>query len=80
MTPLSPVERLVSYPLGTRVVVRYRIPGGFTDALGYLNARTNVECTVVTKRGPIEVPLTEVVAAKRVPPPPSPRERPSSIR
>ncbi|WP_245633668.1 ferrous iron transport protein A [Amycolatopsis jejuensis] len=57
-------------PLGTRVVVRYRIEGGFTDALGPLVARDDETCTVETKRGPVVIPLAAVVAAKPVPPPP----------
>lgn len=61
---------LLDLPLGTRVVVRYRIEGGFTDALGPLLARDATTCTVETKRGLVVVPLDAVVAAKPVPPPP----------
>ena len=61
---------LLDLPLGTRVVVRYRIEGGFTDALGPLLAREATTCTVETKRGLVVVPLDAVVAAKPVPPPP----------
>ena len=57
-------------PLGTRVVVRYRIEGGFTDALGPLRDRDATTCTVETKRGLVVVPLDAVVAAKQVPPAP----------
>ncbi|GAB3391888.1 putative acetyltransferase [Amycolatopsis echigonensis] len=64
MTPLTEL------PLGTRVVVRYRIEGGFTDALGPLRARDADTCTVETKRGLVVVPLAAVVAAKPVPPAP----------
>ncbi|MFB9925323.1 ferrous iron transport protein A [Amycolatopsis halotolerans] len=64
MTPLTEL------PLGTRVVVRYRIEGGFTDALGSLRARDAETCTVETKRGLVVVPLAAVVAAKPVPPAP----------
>ena len=66
---------LATAPLGTRVVVRYRIPGGATDALGDLIARTRGTCTVATRRGDVELPLTEVIAAKPVPPPPIRRAR-----
>ncbi|MFD9888529.1 ferrous iron transport protein A [Amycolatopsis sp. NPDC059027] len=64
---------LPDVPLGTRVVVRYRIEDGFTDALGTLLARDAATCTVETKRGPVVVPLDAVVAAKPVPPPPERR-------
>jgi len=66
---------LATAPLGTRVVVRYRIPGGATDALGDLIARTPSTCTVATRRGDIELPLGDVIAAKPVPPPPIRRAR-----
>ncbi|WP_456062088.1 putative acetyltransferase [Amycolatopsis rhabdoformis] len=64
-------------PLGTRVVVRYRVEGGFTDALGPLVARDSTTCTVETRRGLVVVPLDAVVAAKPVPPAPE-RRRPKS--
>jgi hypothetical protein len=65
-----PADFLNSVPLGTRVVARYRVPGGFTDALGYLRARDGRTCQVDTRRGLVAVPLADVVAAKRVPEPP----------
>ncbi|NMR29814.1 hypothetical protein HGO92_08940 [Arthrobacter sp. SF27] len=58
---------------GTRVVVRYRIDDGVTDALGYLVSLDATECTVRTRRGDVVVPLDRVEAAKEVPPPPAPR-------
>lgn len=61
---------LPDVPIGTRVVVRYRIEGGFTDALGYLRSRDAEECTVETKRGLSTIRLGDIVAAKPVPPPP----------
>jgi len=69
----SPTDRLRALPLGSRVVVRYRIEGGFTDALGYLRSWDEIRCTVETKRGSAEVPWDRIVAAKPVPPPPAPR-------
>ncbi len=57
-------------PLGTRVVVRHRIEGGFTDALGTLVARDESTCTVETRRGPVVVAFDAVALAKPVPPPP----------
>ncbi|WP_323959019.1 ferrous iron transport protein A [Arthrobacter sp. JZ12] len=66
---------LMEIPLGTRVVVRYRIDGGLTDALGELSARDSATCTVSGRRGDVVVPLEKVTAAKPVPPPP-PRRAP----
>ncbi|OZM73143.1 ferrous iron transport protein A [Amycolatopsis antarctica] len=58
---------------GTRVVVRHRIEGGFTDALGYLREHDATGCTVQTRRGLVRVALADVVAAKPVPEPPARR-------
>jgi hypothetical protein len=55
---------------GPRVVVRYRIEGGFSDALGVLSSRTPTHCVIDTRRGPATVDLTDVVLAKQVPPTP----------
>jgi hypothetical protein len=66
---------IVSAQLGSRLVVRKRIDDGFSDALGYLRACTETECVIETKRGLVTIPLSEVVAAKEVPPPPAPRAR-----
>jgi hypothetical protein len=71
--PSSPAHILGSLPLGTRVVVRSRIDGGFTDALGDLVARDAGTVTVRTRRGDAVVRLETVVAAKPVPPPPAAR-------
>jgi hypothetical protein len=67
---MTPLTRLRELPISTRVVVRYRIEGGFTDALGPLRERDAETCTVETKRGLVVVPLDAVVAAKPVPPQP----------
>ena len=71
----GPVEFLTGAALGTRVVVRTRIAGGYTDALGYLRSCDTTHCTVETKRGTLSLALAEVVAAKEIPPPPPPRPR-----
>ncbi|GAB3034486.1 hypothetical protein GCM10027052_10320 [Parafrigoribacterium mesophilum] len=55
--------------------MRTRIDGGFTDAVGYLRARTDTECVVETRRGTVALELAQVTAAKVVPPPP-PRRAP----
>lgn len=67
------VDFLLGVKPGTRVVVRSRIGGGFSDALGILRSRTQTQCVVETKRGLVTIALADVVAAKEVPPPPAPR-------
>ncbi|MFJ2980651.1 hypothetical protein ACIPEP_17525 [Curtobacterium sp. NPDC087082] len=61
--------------VGDRVVVRAHHGGGAQDALGVIVARTASAVTIDTRRGPVEVALADVVAAKPVPPPPAPRPR-----
>ena len=70
-----PVAALRALPPGTRVVVRYRLGEGFTDALGELLTCAAEEASVRTRRGDVVVRLADVVAAKPVPPPP-PRRAP----
>lgn len=69
--------RLLSLPLGTRVVVRYLIEDGerATDVLGELRERTADHVLIGTRRGPVQVPLAQVLLAKPVPPPPESRSR-----
>ncbi|MET4093355.1 hypothetical protein [Arthrobacter sp. UYCu712] len=75
-SPMPPPQQFLSAaPLGTRVVVRYRIEGGLTDVLGELVGRAGAECTVRTRRADVVIPLPLVVAAKEVPPAP-PRRNP----
>ncbi|WP_026552510.1 hypothetical protein [Arthrobacter sp. H20] len=72
----SPAQQLIALPVGTRVVVRYRIDGGLTDALGDLVQVDQDTCTVRTRRqGDVVVRLALVTAAKPVPPPPARRPR-----
>ena len=66
----GPADVLSSTPLGTRVVARYRIAGGFTDALGYLRSCDGTVCVIETRRATVTVTLSDVVAAKAVPEPP----------
>jgi len=70
---MEPADLLCSLPAGTRVVVRHRVIGGYSDALGDLVSCTAEYCVVVTRRGEITVRLADVVAAKPVPPPPTRR-------
>jgi hypothetical protein len=63
------------------VVVRYRIEGGLTDALGHLLASDAGSCTIRTRQADVVIPLERVVAAKEVPPAPprrTPRQAPPS--
>lgn len=74
---MTPAE-LRALPLGTRLVVRYRLHDeqhGATDALGDLIAIDAVTCTIATRRGDVVIPIADIVAAKQVPPPPAPRPR-----
>lgn len=64
-----------TWHVGERVVVRYRIEGGFSDALGELLRVDETGVEVMTKRGPIAVPAEGIVLGKKVPPPPAPRNR-----
>ncbi|UUL77677.1 hypothetical protein NG819_10210 [Pseudarthrobacter sp. Fe7] len=66
----APAQFLAAAEPGTRVVVRYRIEGGFTDALGHLLACAAGSCTVRTRQSDVVIPLELVVAAKEVPPAP----------
>lgn len=68
MLASGPRDALLRLAAGTRVVVRYRIEGGLTDALGILTARDAEQCTVATRRGEVVIPLAAVTAAKAVPP------------
>ena len=71
----GPFAFLVDAPLGTRVVVRTRVTGGYTDALGFLRERSAASVSVETKRGLVTLLMADVVAAKAVPPAPEPRRR-----
>jgi len=70
---IDPATFLASTPLGSRVVVRTRIEGGYTDAVGYLREAAPASVVVETKRGLVTLALADVEAAKAVPPPPPPR-------
>lgn len=81
----DPVEFIRNAPLGTRMTVRKRIDTAdarFTDAVGYLRGCSDSECVIETRRGLVTISLTEVTAAKAVPPPPlrrAPRYPPTAI-
>ncbi|TVU65693.1 hypothetical protein FQP90_04210 [Paenarthrobacter nitroguajacolicus] len=71
---MPPRQFLLSAEPGIRVVVRYRIADGLTDALGYLLDASENSCTVRTRTSDVEIPLAMVIAAKEVPPPPQRRK------
>ena len=71
----GPFAFLADAPLGMRVVVRTRISGGYTDALGFLRSRDAASVSVETQRGLVTLAMVDVVAAKEVPPAPEPRVR-----
>lgn len=61
---------------GHRVVVRYLLPSGqATDALGMLLSADETTIVVDGKRGVETIAVTDIIAAKEVPPPPEPRSR-----
>ncbi len=69
------VNRLTGLALGTRVVVRYRIDGMLSDALGVLSSRDDLGCTITTRTSKVRIKYDDVHLAKTVPPPPVPRPR-----
>ncbi|MDJ0335466.1 hypothetical protein QMG83_09545 [Salinibacterium sp. G-O1] len=59
---------------GMRVVVRYRLPTGqATDALGMLVSADETTLVVDGKRGLERIDVSSIIAAKEVPPAPTPR-------
>ncbi len=63
---IEPIE------IGQRVVGRYRLPDGrATDALGMLLSANATHLVVDGKRGVETIAVADVIAAKRVPPPPA---------
>jgi len=74
---MTPAE-LRALPLGTRVIVRYRLHDDkhpSSDALGDLIAADDARCTVATRHGDVTIAFADVLLAKTVPPPPVPRPR-----
>lgn len=62
------VAAFLALPLGSRVVVRYRVGELATDALGLLVRMTDTDCEIRTRRGDVTVRLADIIAAKQVPP------------
>lgn len=70
-------------PLGSRVVVRWRLAepeaatgATLTDSVGVLSSRDEEHLVVETSRGPVRIALASVTTAKEVPPKPSRRGAP----
>lgn len=57
----------MEWKVGERVVVRYRKPDGFYDALGHLTEVAPDHVTVNTRKGLVTVPANVMVTGKRVP-------------
>ena len=61
----------MSFAVGERIVIRYRLADGLHDALGEALEVAPTHVTVATRRGPVRVDARTMVTGKRVPPPPS---------
>ena len=61
----------MSFAVGERIVIRYRLPDGLHDALGEALEVAPTHVTVATRRGPVRVDARTMVTGKRVPPPPT---------
>ena len=66
--PLNQPDLTRTLTVGMRVVLRHRIDGGLTDALGPLVSADDTTLVVQTRRGLVSVARGDVVAAKEVPP------------
>lgn len=65
-----------AWPVGVRVVVRRRLPGGmYSDVLGELLATSPAGVEVRTRRGDVTVPAADIAVGKTVPPAPPRRPR-----
>ncbi len=64
-----------AWEVGQRVTVRFRIDGGFTDALGYIRRIDETGMDIETRRGLVTVAAELITVGKLVPPPPA-RRRP----
>lgn len=57
--------------VGARAVLRRRLPDGrLTDVLGVILAWADGWVSVATRSGEVEVAVADLVAGKRIPPPP----------
>lgn len=66
------------WPIGARVVVRYRLPDGWrSDALGELLESSADGVVIRTRRGDVRVAAADIELGKIVPPAPLRRRRPA---
>ena len=63
-----PVLPWMEWPLGTRVVVRYRLLDGLHDALGEIIEQAADHVIINTRCGHVRIEATTMVTGKRVPP------------
>jgi len=73
------VVRITRADVGTRVMIRRRIPGPtpLSDVLGTLQSWSSGVLTVLRADGtPVQITEDDVVAARVIPPRPTPRPRP----
>ncbi len=69
-----------AWPVGTRVVVRRRLPDGkYSDVLGEVVSREADTLVLETRAGRVEVPAAVIVTGKPIPPPPPRRERRATL-
>ena len=61
----------MSFAVGERIVIRYRLADGLHDALGEALEVAPTHVTVATRRGPVRVDARTMVTGKRGPPPPT---------
>ncbi|WP_164737329.1 hypothetical protein [Georgenia sp. SYP-B2076] len=70
--PRPPAPPWLQWRVGQRVVVRYRVDGGLSDALGdLLEVRLDGVVVRTRSRGDVDVPAALMVGGKLVPPAPS---------
>src|SRR6476661_9580861 len=67
-SPMTSPDPLARLTVGMRAVVRHRVDGGLSDALGQVVALDADTITVETRRGPQVIARSDVTLAKEVPP------------
>ena len=61
----------MSFAVGERIVIRYRLADGLHDALSEALEVAPTHVTVATRRGPVRMDARTIVTDKHVPPPPT---------
>ncbi|MDK7184922.1 hypothetical protein HC124_05935 [Winkia neuii] len=67
-SPNPPKLPWLEWKVGERVVLRYREPDGFYDALGEVLQVERDFVDIMTRKGKVRVPAQKMVTGKRVPP------------